>query len=228
MSECTNRQLGLLLHAYEVNALSDADAERFELHLFECEHCLEKLKAFNASVTLLRNDGDVESVFVDIAQSESLSLVARLRRRLWPQGPLVAKPALLHLVILLLLIPTFLWLSPGEQAGFREVSQTLELTTTRLGMASEDLSFSRSAGDDALLIFSYAGAQPGKDYRVVIEREDGTTAYHNDHFTRFDTFGSGKLQLNLEVLDTGPYRLTISDPHDAAAPSQEYFFEVVE
>ena len=40
MSECINPKVGQLLFAYELGALPEEEVEKFELHLFECEYCL--------------------------------------------------------------------------------------------------------------------------------------------------------------------------------------------
>jgi len=43
---CTDNNIGLMLHAYELNLLSESDKDIFESHLLECEYCYQQIKQF--------------------------------------------------------------------------------------------------------------------------------------------------------------------------------------
>ena len=109
MSECTDPHLGALLHAYGLNALSEEDFKRFEIHLLECEHCYEQLKKFRQVAPLLRSDRDVREMVREAArgQEESKSFWGKLGHKLWPDTPLVLKPAVAYILILLMVVPAY-------------------------------------------------------------------------------------------------------------------------
>ena len=77
MSKCKDPKLGALLHAYELNALSQEDTERVEIHLLGCEHCFHQLSNFELEASLLSSSDEVKELITgatreEYPQSESL------------------------------------------------------------------------------------------------------------------------------------------------------------
>jgi tetratricopeptide (TPR) repeat protein/TolB-like protein len=59
MSDCTDRDMGRRLEAYELGMLSAEERKEFERHLIECEYCSKKAAELGEAVHLLRHDPDV-------------------------------------------------------------------------------------------------------------------------------------------------------------------------
>ena len=91
MAGCTEQETGDLLHAYEIGALSEADVERFEIHLMHCEHCYEQVKDFQREAALLFEDSEVKEAVRGVCEADPNqdSLTGRFKRYLWPHSPFI-------------------------------------------------------------------------------------------------------------------------------------------
>ena len=225
--KCTDKEIGALRHAYEIGVLADDDMERFETHLLGCEHCFEEVKSFDAESSILREDMTVRRevrLAVDQGRETKPSLVASLWRFLWPESPLILKPALAYFAIVLLAYPAYRGIvSSGGPDGMREI-QSISLIPSR---SLSNAVLHASDGKDGLITFVYPGAEVGKDYRLVIERNDGTAVMTNDTFAGFDEYETGRVVVPLNRMDDGLYRLVISDT-GVLEPGHEqvYVFEI--
>lgn len=224
MSKCNDPDLGALLHAYELNVLSEEDSERFETHLMECEHCFNQLKSFERGAALLSSDDEVKKLIKEAVREEypqSESLLKRLWRCIWPETPFVFKPALAYIVILLMILPAYYGLKRSPERSIMRVQQ-ISLIPHRSGAESV---FKISAGGDGLIRFVFRGAIPGENYHVLIQSENGRVIFQDDSFDEFDEYGAGLLSLSLTKLKPGSYKLVITDPRaDPPLNRQEYSF----
>ena len=227
MSKCKDPDLGNLLHAYELNALSEEDAERFETHLLECEHCFNQLKDFEREASLLLSDDEAKQLIKEAATEEypqSESFLRRLWQYLWPETPLVFKPALAYALILLMILPAYYGLRKSPEGRISPVCQVLRLSPDR--SPAGDV-FKISVGGDGVLSFVFRGAVAGESYQVAIESEDGRVLFRNDTFNSFDEYGTGRLFLPLGKMKPGSYRLVITDPRARPALNrQQYNFRI--
>jgi hypothetical protein len=228
MPECTDRELGSLLLAYELGALPTAEVERFETHLLQCDYCFDELMSFRQESALLSSDSEVRSVTEASSnrQTGSESLLVRIRRSLWPHTSFILKPAVAYILILLLLIPAYRGLirQPGSEIG--EITQTLELAPKRDTSIG---TFVKGVGGMVLLTFEFQWAETGEAHHVTIESEHGTSIYENREFRDFDWTRRGRLHLHLPDIEPGTYRLMIRGQRpDSSTASQEYFFRVEE
>jgi hypothetical protein len=230
MSKCTNPKLGDLLHVYELNALSEEDIERFEIHLLECEYCFEQLKSFERQANLLASDEEVkelirESTMEEYAQPESF--LKKLWRYIWPETPLLFKPALAYLLILLLILPAYYGLRKVTETGTEtEIGPVQNISLTPLRSMGEDV-FKISLGKDGLINFVFEGAITGKSYQVIIKSIDGKVVYQDDAFKEFDEYRMGRLLLPLNKMKMGDYQLIITDPQrEPPLNRQEYSFRI--
>ena len=224
MPKCKDPNLGALLPAYELNALSEEDVERFEIHLLECEHCFDQLKGFEQEAALLSSDNEVKQIIREAASEgypQTESLLKRFWRYVWPETPFVLRPALAYLLILLMALPAYWGLRRLTQDQIRPV-QTISLFPDRSGPEGV---FRISLGGDGLLTFVFRGAVAGQTYHLVIESEDGRVVFRDDAFSRFNEYQTGRLLLPLTKMKPGGYRLVITDPR-AKPPlnRQEYSF----
>lgn len=226
MSKCKDPDLGILLHAYELNALSEEDTQRFETHLLECGHCFNLLKNFEQEAALLSSDNEVRELIGEAVREEypqSESFLKRFWRYVWPETPFVFKPALAYLLVLLMILPAYHGLKKFTEDKIRPV-QTISLFPGR--SAEEDV-FKINVGSDGLVSFVFRGAVAGRSYRVVIESEDGIVVYQNNDFNRFDEYGTGQLIFPHTKMKPGHYRLVIIDPQaEPPLNRQQYSFRI--
>ena len=215
------------MHAYEIGTLSEQEREKFEIHLLACEHCASLLEAFETQASLLVTSSKVMAV-VDEVMSEKArtgSWAGKFLRHLWPEVPLVFKPAVAYLVVLLLAIPAYYGLRDSGQPTVSELGQVVHLSPVR----SAAKTLAQGISDNGLLTFEFDGYRPGSVYSVTIESEDGTVVYCNDQFSSFNEREIGSLDLRISEMRPGQYRLIISEPpSDSATVSQEYLFRIKE
>ncbi len=226
MSSCKEPSLGALLHAYELNALSEEDVARFEIHMLQCDHCFSEVEQFTRESSLLSSDEAVMELVRDVVGTVvgRESLAGRLWRHLWPQAPLVFRPALSYLVILLMLVPAYYGLRKTDPRGEIRTVQSIDLFPDR---SSVEETLIVTTGGDGLVNFLFRDAKPGRKYRVVVESESGRIVFRDDGYSGFDRYGIGRLVLPISRMEAGTYSLTVTDP-DAAPPGgkQEYRFRI--
>jgi hypothetical protein len=149
----------------------------------------------------------------------------RLRSFLWPPVPFVFKPAVLYLLLLALAVPAYFGLARPPRSGIQVISQTLDFPQVR---SCDRKLLHKSLGGEARMVFQFAQAEPGVEYRVTIASADGATG-HGTRAIRFDSDGWGNLVLRLAEWQTGKYLLTVTDPrNDSPLRPQEYFFTIEE
>lgn len=103
MSECGDKRFKSMLHAYEFGILDDQDRCELEIHLLECEDCLNDIRQFSDAARLLRRDPDVRDTVYDLYHDQSKTESDRYTKsffgRLWsgfaPISILIAVMALL-------------------------------------------------------------------------------------------------------------------------------------
>jgi hypothetical protein len=227
VAECTNRDIGDLLHAYEIGILSEEEVERFEKHLLECEYCNDLLNSFEREARLLTASERVKAA-ADSALSEETGtepLIRRIWKHLWPNAPLMLRPAVAYLLVVVLAVPAYYGLRRSEKQMVSEFTQTVHLSPTRAATRT----LKKDTGDNALLTFQFEGYRPGEAYGVTIESEDGTVIYRNNRFSSFDERDRGSLNLEISTMQSGRYRLIIGyPPCDSASLIQQYLFSVEE
>jgi hypothetical protein len=226
MSKCKDVKVGNLLLAYELGGLTEEDNERFEAHLIECEYCFGELKAFEQEAEVLRGDEDVRQMLSTAGEeqhSQEPNFLQRLWRYLWPETPILYRPALVYLVLLILLIPAYRGImGPGEDK-IRNI-QTMHLLPDR---SADDNVFRIGTEDDGLVSFVFRGALPGRIYTLTLESEDGRAVFRDEKFGGFDEYETGRLLLQLGGMEEGNYRLIIVDPlGEAPLNRQEHSFKI--
>ncbi|MFH1891547.1 MAG: hypothetical protein ABIK83_02570 [Candidatus Zixiibacteriota bacterium] len=225
MSDCANSDTGKLLHGYEIGILSEKECEAFEIHLLKCRNCHDQLQAFEESAIHLTTSDRIRA-FVDktLSQQQSAeSLSGRIWRFLWPDAPLITKPAVAYLVILLLIVPAYLGINRSDISIVSEFEQTVHLTPTR----TSPQTLNKSMGNIALLTFRFDDYQHGLTYIITIESDDGTVVFVNNEFASFDARGIGYLSLTLQDMKSGRYHLAIvGTRQDSRRVFQRYLFTV--
>jgi len=224
MLKCTDPDLGALLQAYGLNALSEDDFKRFEIHLLECEHCFKQLKRFEQVAPLLRSDRDVREMVREAArrQVKSKSFLRKLYHKLWPETPLVLRPALAYIVILLMVVPTYYGLMTLFTKEHTRI-QPVYLTSDRT--AGENI-FRIKTDAEVIMNFYVADTAFSAVYQVVIESEAGKEILHQEAFDSFDESGGGWLKLPLSKMHPGDYELIVTNPRTGFR--EKYPFRIAE
>jgi len=222
--QCTDQQTGKLLHAYELGALESSEAQRFEAHLLECEHCFEQIEAFEEQAFLLHSGRTVRrEISRGVTSHESVPspLFQRFWKNLWPDRPLIFKPAVLLLILMTLFYPAYVGLTSLTGDTVRPV-QSISLMPSRSGSTG---ALSVSADRDGLISFIVPEAIPGQSYRLEIASSDGKILI--SEASRHDTYRIGRLLIPARAMKPGEYRLTISDPKgDTVIPSGIFNFVI--
>jgi hypothetical protein len=228
MLKCIDPKVGQLLYAYELGALPDEDVEKFELHLFECEYCLNELNTSEDMTRLLRADQQIIKTTETELQKQSRTepFLARLWKLFWPKGNLILKPALAYLIILLLITPAYHGIVERDTQKVRVASQSIELVPPIRGEAEMKV-IDKKLGERANIAFYLDGARVGEQYKVMIESSDGRIIYKNDSFHAFDKNHIGRLNLFTSLFEPGIYKIKLSALNqDSLLEPQEYLFEI--
>ncbi len=121
--KCSNEKYGDMLHAYELNLLSESEREEFEIHLIECDICAERVEKMEAALALLQEDPGVNEAIEQIAESKTVEELEvkedesgiRIRRRFWSAFvPSVAAAA--AILIFLIIKPWHIEFYPTKEA----------------------------------------------------------------------------------------------------------------
>ena len=207
---CIAPDVGILLHAYELGALSAEDVERFEIHLLACRACFETVQNFAPHAENLRQDVGARQAVSPAERTEVLPLTFRrqLWHWLWPNRTWTFRPALIYLVLLILIYPAYLgWTGAGARGGFRQL-QTLMLHPSR-SAAAEPLSL--SSGRDAVIEFVYRVALVGQKYQLLLAAEDGAVLASYPAYDGFDKYERGSILFPANLMHRGKFTLEILD-----------------
>lgn len=115
MAESHHRQFEELLFAYELGILSDEERRRLELHLLECDDCMEKIKEFNKASKLIKLDSRTRETINQIAGQKpqehvGTAATAQFWRRFVPAVTAAA------ILLLLILQPWQIAIQPTREA----------------------------------------------------------------------------------------------------------------
>lgn len=208
-NQCTNPKLGEMIHAYELNALSEEKRDQFEIHLLECESCFEEVRSFEARADIILNDPEVRRDLKAAAVETSGENIRTgiFRRFLWPEAPFILRPAVAFILILLLLYPAYLGLRRSSNQLARPVVSVGLFPTRSNGIEAVSV----TPGMDLVVSFVYHGATPGTVYRVNISDESGLLVFHDDNYSDFDRYEIGNVLVPGRYLHPGKYVVTIAE-----------------
>ena len=115
MSECNDKRFEKMLHAYELGILSDRDRKEFELHIMECEHCLEEVRRFDNTAEHIKFDEHIRDTVREITIEESTDEQGiTYRQKLWKT--LIPAAAAVLVFIILILKPWEIEIRPSHEA----------------------------------------------------------------------------------------------------------------
>jgi len=228
MSQCTDRSVGILLHAYELGILDDEQVDRFHLHVLKCDYCSAELQAFDQYAGALLADERARSLVERTVREEvDLSLPKKLVRLFWPPRPLRLKPAIPYLVILALLFPAYFGLRSITEDGIRPV-QMIRLNQLR---DSQHNVFTSGKGLDGVITFALPRQKAGDECSIIIKARDDKTIFHSKKPIAVDEYGMAEVLFPAEEMKPGVYRLLVYCPAaegQAVSDTVEYRFVVSE
>lgn len=221
ISECTDKRLGALIHAYELDALSEDDAQRFEIHLMECEHCFREVDSFKSQAEVLCAD---EGIRAAARERSRWSFGQGLGNRMASGGgrPVTRVLAVIA-IFLIIIIPVYLGLIHPVLSGDGKM-QSILFNDHRLGV--DPLSISE--GDKASIDIIFEDFAPDKTYLIEMIHLDDSLIAESWPFDQFDAGGRGSLIISLDDKKPGLYILILRDPNvKPAVPLREYPFRII-
>jgi hypothetical protein len=214
MSDCIDKNIGRMLHDFELNLLSEDDKRRFEMHLYDCEYCLEQVREFMDVSKILARDPDaialIEKVAAESGEKDKKPFTPFLK---------ILVAAILVVVIILPIYRYALHKTPPE------VVQTLELRPTREG--GSDVIYLEKGGDIAINF--YVADDFKGPANIVISKVSGDTVLSLQNFTDFDDRGLGSIKLPVTEFTEGHYSLHIIPSSGSGLQKERlYMFRVKE
>jgi hypothetical protein len=215
MAGCTDENMGRLLHDYELNLLSPEDKHQFELHLYECDHCLTLVREFAELSQVIMHDTEAIAMIEEIADESSEVSSKRTRKEPFRFTNLLMAAAM----VVVLAIPTYMFFLQPEDAG---VMQTLELLPIRTG--GNNIVYLEKGGD--VQISFYVSESFTGNARLVISSIAGDTIVDTPDFSDFNDKGLGSITLPVADFSTGNYMLTATPSPETGVEERIYMFRV--
>lgn len=225
MTKCTDGHIRQLLLAYEMGALSEEDEKRVEIHLMSCQHCLDEVTSFRRYADVLNSSGGIKKAMGKYAPPARSSTRARsLKQYLWPDAPLIFRPALTMLLVVLLAIPAYIGLRSMTGGGqdIRPV-QTIRLVPTR---SAEPGAFSMESGLDGAISFAVPDYPRGKQYDVAVLDDQGKAVVRLSSAGSIDERGMGQIVVPHQLMRPGKYSLIVTCV-DSTSTANEYTYSFV-
>jgi hypothetical protein len=207
--------MGRLLHDYELDMLSTEDKQQFELHLYECDHCLSLVREFMSVSRIIRHDQDARAIVQDIVGEQE----DRTSRPTQTWASPYIKLLIAAVICVAIALPVHrYWL----QSDKTSVVQTLELLPSRAG--GNDIIYLEKGGDVEISFFVAEQFQGEAD--LIISSIAGDTVLHTPGFSDFNDQGLGSITLSVSKFSDGHYMLTIIPVPETGLEERIYMFRV--
>lgn len=227
MLKCCDPHIGQLLPSYELQALSEEDVKLFEIHVMHCEYCLNEISSFEKYAHLMRHSNEAREAMKDAIRVDvpPISIWEKLSGYLWPDVPLIFKPALSLVLVLLLAIPAFYGIQNiGVSNSEVRPVQTIRLMGTR---TTGENTFTISSGLDGVIVFTLPNATAYESYDVVVTDAEDNKVFQLNNFDTFNKLGIAEFLLPQPLMNPGLYRLKIShSTPDTTILIKQYRFRI--
>ena len=148
-----------------------------------------------------------------------------LWRRVWPEGPLLFKPAILYTLILLLVVP-YVYILKNDTPQIRGDVQMIVVSSIRTARIPQ---LRASLGTDGIVSFVYPEADPQKRYYMLIKDAEGKALFVDSSYGNFDTFGNGTIVIPGDLMTPGEYTIAVRSFENQLRDSGiTYRFNIVE
>ena len=215
MSQCTDRHLGNLLHAYELGILPDEDQLKFESHLLECDYCFEKAGRLETAISLLKDTPEVRQVAEEIAGADTAKRKSLKSIFNWAFSQPVVRFAAAAALLIVVAVPVYL-----QYFGTRGPEQQIFLSPVR---GSERAVVDLEVGGTVAIRFTMPQATDTSTCSVSIFDRRNDTLYYAPEFRNFDKNGRAVVELKTSLFSPGIYELEIADCAGAESGRQYYF-----
>jgi hypothetical protein len=215
MSDCTNIDMGRLLHDYELDMLPADDKRKFELHLYECDHCLSLARESMDVSRIIRHDREAKAIIHDIAGEQDDAAIPRTGRKSSP----FTRYLIAAVIVLAIGVPAY-WYSQQTDAPL--IMQSLELLSSRAG--GNDIIYLEKGGDVEISFYIAENFQGEAD--LTISSIDGDTVLYTPGFEDFNEKGLGSITMPVSMFSDGHYMLTIKPDSEAGLEERVYMFRV--
>jgi hypothetical protein len=211
MSDCTNKDMGQLLHDFELGMLPEEEKQQFVEHLYECDCCLGHAREFIDVSRIIKHDPDAKLVFEDIAGEQDTEASGG-RQKKWPP---FSKLLIAAVLVCVVGAPVY-WF--GMQDG---AVQQLDLYPMR---GEQDNVVYLEQGGTVNISFVCVNRKRGDVCQVIISSLDHDTVFVDQSFTDFNDRGKGEIAVDVDAFRLGHYLLSIVNPsREPPADRQEYF-----
>ena len=228
MADCVDRDVGLLLHGYEIGILTDEEKRQFEDHILKCEYCFDQLKKYDRETSILADSQEIREAVHNFVSDETKpdSPLKKLFNIFWPKAPLIFRPAFTYLLILLMVIPAYYGIRNLSDPGLRITGQKISFLDDRRNLGQSPV-VDKSQTGSLSIVYGYENIAKNKGYRLEISYEDGSILDKKQVISGFNDYYMGEINIPLSKLKSGKYYLRIYDPEDKAEPlKKEYSFIV--
>ena len=166
----------------------------------ECDYCHEELKALRREAPYLSSNEEVLALAAQhiTAGNADKSFSRRLWEYLWPQVPLLFRPAISYLAVLALVLvgPWIARLTMQPTAS--PAAPMVALSAHRGANHVEELS--KEAGRSYNVGFHVPRTEANLIYSVVIRRVGGETVKRFDQFTEYSSDGNASVSIDPATL----------------------------
>jgi hypothetical protein len=201
MSGCIDQKLGQLLHDFELGLLSEEDNRRFELHLYDCDHCLDQVREFMDVSKILAKDPDARTLIEKVAAETGQK---NHTKKFSPFLRLLVAATLIAMVI----IPVYHYGIRQESPG---ITQTLELLPARTG--GSDIIYLERGGNVGISFYVNQSFHGNVD--LLIAGIAGDTVFSEQDFADINDDGLGEIVLPISSFNEGHYMLIIEPVTDS-------------
>ena len=206
--ECTNKAIGIHLHAYEISALNEEMTEEFEIHLLSCQHCFETLQSFEQEATVLQHGA--------ITRGQK---TAPVKLSQWKSSPMFT--SILAALLVLMIYPSFV----GIKSIIEPKIKPLE-SITLVPVRSAEKNYNISQENDVVLAIVYTDSKPDYNYTIEIHNQENKIL-NLESFKNFDLYHTGRILIPKESLVTGEYLCILKDnENDTGKILQQYTFRI--
>jgi len=219
MSRCNDNNMGDMLHAYELNLLSQEEKDAFEVHVLNCDYCFGQIKEFSPRGRLLISSPELKNILAEDGISQK-SFIHNISKYLWPDElPIFLRPAILLpllIIIVILLSDSYM----NIQHEMIRSARVIYLTPER---ATSTADIKLRLNEELILTFVYLGCEPDKNYQLSLTSSTGDTVYFDDKFKDFDDYDAGRLIIPAVKLSGGAYQLTITNQESNSPESRQVY-----
>jgi hypothetical protein len=193
MSDCIDKKLGQLLHDYELGLLSDEDSSRFEMHLYECDYCLEQVREFMDVSRFIAANQDSRAIIEEAAGQPEHGNEKK------SSAPII-KLLIAAAIALVIFIPIYKFVLYEKPVS---ITQTLELLPTRTG--GNDVIYLDKGGDVQISFYVADNFKGPAD--LIIAKVNADTVISQKSLTDFDEHGVGTIIVPVTKFSAGHYTL---------------------